>query len=123
MSWFHIGLIHLLYNYHYDNFRELINSLNEENYDYHNPSVISKDDCEFVDGFHGVDVFFNRILKNMHDNNSSISKYIKTDNVNNSINSYQGNTLTINSENIFKNQEVDFLKLGCKKLQKQQVSQ
>ena len=76
-----------------------------------------------MDGFHGVDVFFNRILKNMHDNNSSISKYIKTDNVNNSINSYQGNTLTINSENIFKNQEVDFLKLGCKKLQKQQVSQ
>jgi hypothetical protein len=113
-------------NYQYgfvDKFRELINSLNEENYDYHNPSVISKDDCEFVDGFHGGDVFFNRILKNMHDNNSSISKYIKTDNVNNSINSYQGNTLTINSENIFKNQEVDFLKLGCKKLQKQQVLQ
>jgi len=98
-----------------DRFRKLVKSLNVENYDYHNLSVITQNDCECVDGFHGGDVVYSRILKNMYDNNSSISKYIEIDNINNSVNLYQGNVLTVNSGNIFKNQEVDFLKLGCKK--------
>jgi len=98
-----------------DRFRELVKSINVENYDYHNLSVITRNDCECVDGFHGGDVVYSRILKDIYENNSSISKYIDIANVNNSINLYKGNALVVNSDNIFKNQEVDFLKLGCMK--------
>lgn len=105
-----------------DTFRELIKSLNVENYDYHNLPVVTQNDCEYIDGFHGGDVIYSRILKDMYDNNSSISKYIEISNVNNSINLYQGNTLTVNSGNIFKNKEVDFLRLGCKKLKNKLIS-
>ena len=41
-----------------DTFRDLINSLNVENYDYHDSSMITKNDCEYVDGFHGGDVVY-----------------------------------------------------------------
>ncbi|RLA74278.1 MAG: hypothetical protein DRG11_05305 [Epsilonproteobacteria bacterium] len=96
-----------------DRFRELVKSLDMENYDYHNLSVITQNDCECVDGFHGGDVVYSRIIKDIYDKNSSISKYIDIANVNNSINLYQGNALIVNSNNIFRNQEVDFLQLGC----------
>jgi hypothetical protein len=96
-----------------DRFRELVKFLNMENYDYHNLSVITQNDCEYVDGFHGGDVVYSRILKDIYDNNSSISKYIDIVNINNSINLYKGNVLTVNSDDIFSHQEVDFLKLGC----------
>jgi hypothetical protein len=96
-----------------DRFRELVKSLDMENYDYHNLSVITQNDCECVDGFHGGDVVYSRIIKDIYDKNSSISKYIDIANVNNSINLYQGNALIVNSDNIFRNQEVDFLQLGC----------
>ena len=105
------------YQYGYvDTFRDLINSLNVEHYDYHNPSVITKNDCEFIDGFHGGDVVNSRILKDMYDNDSSISKYIAIGNVNDRINLFRGNSLIVNDGDIFKNQEVDFLRLGCEKI-------
>ena len=98
-----------------DRFRELVKSLNIENYDYHDLSVITQNDCECVDGYHGGDVVYSRILKDMYDDNSSISKYLNIDNINNSINLYQGNALVVSSNNMFRNQEVDFLKLDCVK--------
>lgn len=102
------------YQYTYiDKFRELVKSLDVENYDYHNLAVITQNDCECLDGFHGGDVIYSRILKDMFDKNSSLSKYIDITSVNNSINLYQGNALVVNSDNIFKNREVDFLQLGC----------
>jgi len=94
-------------------FRELVKSLNSENYDYHNLSILTQNDCECVDGFHGGDVVYSRILKDIYDKNSSISKYIDIVNINKNINLYQGNALIVNSDNIFSNIEVDFLRLGC----------
>jgi hypothetical protein len=99
-------------------FRKLVKSLDIENYDYHNLSVLTQNDCECVDGFHGGDVVYSRILKDIYDNNSSISKYIDIDHVNINIRIYQGNALIINSDNKFRKQEVDFLKLGCVKHKK-----
>ena len=72
------------YNY-VSEFRKLVKGTDIENYDFHDMRDYYKDSCEFVDGFHGGDVAYQRILKKMYDQNSSLSKYLNIELINKSI--------------------------------------
>lgn len=103
------------YNY-VSEFRKLVKSTDIENYDFHDMRDYYKDSCEFVDGFHGGDVAYQRILKKMYDQNSSLSKYLNIELINKSISENAGKTLTIFDKTKYKiYKERDFLELGCVK--------
>ena len=89
--------------------------LDVESHDYHDSSKLHIDNCEYIDGFHGGDVIYQRILKNMHDNKSIISKYLKIKGIEKNISNFQGRTLTILDGDKFISKETDYLKLGCNK--------
>ena len=104
------------YNYTYiHQFQKFISEQNIENYNYHKLSLLTKDDCECIDGFHGGDVVYNRILKNMYDRNSSISPFLNIQSIEENIKKFRGKTLTLFRKNRFQLTETDFLKLGCEK--------
>lgn len=103
------------YNY-VSEFRKLVKETDIENYDFHDMRGYYKDSCEFVDGFHGGDVAYQRILKKMYDQNSSLSKYLNIELINKSISENAGKTLTIFDKTKYKiYKERDFLELGCVK--------
>ena len=104
------------YQYSYINkIDDLLNSLNIEKYNYHDPSLLTQNDCEFLDGNHGGDIFYKRILKDIYAKNSSLKNYINIRKINNDIDKFKGNTLTIDNKNYYFKKEVDFLKIGCQK--------
>lgn len=105
------------YSYNYiDKFRTYISNFTKvEHYDYHILSTITENDCECLDGVHGGEVVYSRILKDMYNKNSLIAKYINISSINKNIDEYKGDTLIITNNNLFKKHEIDFLKLGCKK--------
>ena len=103
------------YNY-VSEFRKLVKETNIENYDFHDMRDYYKDSCEFVDGFHGGDVAYQRILKKMYYQNSSLSKYLNIELINKSMSENIGKTLTIFDKTKYKiYKERDFLELGCVK--------
>ena len=103
------------YNY-VSEFRKLVKDTDIENYDFHDMRDYYKDSCEFVDGFHGGDVTYQRILKKMYDQNSSLSKYLNIDLIRKSIDDNKGKTLTIFDKSKYKvYKENDYLELGCVK--------
>lgn len=103
------------YNY-VSEFRKLVKDTDIENYDFYDMRDYYKDSCEFVDGFHGGDVTYQRILKKMYDQNSSLSKYLNIDLIRKSIDDNKGKTLTIFDKSKYKvYKENDYLELGCVK--------
>lgn len=97
-------------------FREQIKNSNIENYDFHDMRNYYENSCEFVDGFHGGDVSYQRILKKIYDKNSDLSKYLNIELIEKSINENKGKTLTIFDKSKYKKlQENDYLELECKK--------
>lgn len=95
-------------------FRNLIKNSKIENYDFHDMRDYYKNSCEFVDGFHGGDVTYQRILKKMYDENSILSKYLTIESIKKSIDENVGKTLTIFDKNKYKkHKEHDYLELGC----------
>jgi len=105
------------YNYFFINkLEKYLKKLNIELYFHHNISKISSDDCEFIDGFHGGDILYQRILENLYINNSIMKDKININHINKNINNYRGHVLTIENNSMFnKLQEIDFLNLSCKK--------
>lgn len=99
-----------------DDFRNYIKTLPIENYDFHNLSIITEDDCECVDGFHGGDVVYQRMLKYMDSKNSLLSKYLNMTQLNTNIINFKGCALTATPKNKILLREVDFLDLGCEKV-------
>ena len=58
------------------------NKYNHELWDFTDPKKINSDDTEFIDGFHGGDLTYLKIIKYMADNNSLIKDYININNIN-----------------------------------------
>lgn len=104
------------YEYSYINkINHLLIGLKVEKYNYHDPSLLTTNDCEFLDGNHGGDILYKRILKDIHAKKSSLTNYINIKKINNDIDKFKGNTLTIDNKNYYLKKEVDFLKIGCQK--------
>lgn len=74
--------------------------------------------CEYIDGFHGGDVTYLRILKKIYDSSEfgDFNEFVNIDLVTQAILKYSGKALGLGSDDTrFLQKEVDFLHLGCKK--------
>ena len=105
------------HSYRYvDSLRSRLAAL-EHYHDYHDPTVLNATDCEFIDGFHGGDVVFQRILLDMADTDPLLGRLVDTSRLSESIRLHGGRALVprhpVETSPAFN--EVDFLDLGCEK--------
>lgn len=102
------------------NYKYIIDMKNElhengiEFYDYTAASIIDSGDCEFIDGFHGGEVTYMRILNDLAQKYPPLNIFVDQRLLNKSINKHKGEAF-IPDENITSNIEIDFLGLGCNK--------
>lgn len=82
--------------------------------DFSNPMEIKSHDCEFIDGFHGGEITYIRILEDLGHKFPSLNKLLNQDFLRESIKLYSGRAFIPDNE-ITQQQEVDFLELGCTK--------
>ena len=82
-------------------------------FNYHNPAVLKDDDCEFLDGFHGGDVFYARILADMAQKSEILQPYVNIPYLTELIHTHKGRVFSKDSISDLKEQ--DFLNLGCGK--------
>lgn len=83
-------------------------------YDYHDPSVIDSGPCEFLDSWHGGEITYLRILKDIAKTEPSLAKFLDLQNINHLIDSNKGQAEIMRSGYPIKN-EIDYLKIGCLK--------
>jgi len=83
-------------------------------YDFTNARLLGSDDCEFIDGFHGGDLIYARILKYIYNDDSSIREYINISYIERVISNYKGIAF-IPDARVTSLPEIDFLRLGCNK--------
>jgi len=101
---------------HYKYINELKNwfEKSEINFiDYTDATKISSPDCEFIDGFHGGDVTYARILRDIGKRYPLLQRHISKT-IDKDITDNKGHTF-MKDPGITNNPEVDFLNLGCKK--------
>ena len=88
---------------------------NNINYhDYTDATIIDSNDCEFIDGFHGGEVTFLRILSDLAWKVRSFDGFVEQRLLRESISKYKGKAF-IPDDEISSNTEIDFLGLGCNK--------
>jgi hypothetical protein len=97
--------------------RNYLRTLPLEFYDFHDVSAVSNLDCEFFDGFHCGDVLYQKILlamvkKNPH---SALKKYLNIPLLEEKSTEFSGHVVTKYHPSMYYRDEVDFLRLGCKK--------
>jgi hypothetical protein len=77
-------------------------------------NIPNNTDCEFVDGFHGGDVTYARIISVLADRDAIVKRYVDRNYLNQFIDKNGGLASGI-TQLMFKIDEVDFLKIGCQK--------
>lgn len=82
--------------------------------DFSNPRLLGADDCEFVDGFHGGEVVYARMLRQMADRWPMLLAYVNMERLDAIIRDWKGHALTPDSR-LTSRAEIDFLGLGCLK--------
>ncbi|WP_303193085.1 hypothetical protein [uncultured Desulfovibrio sp.] len=82
--------------------------------DFTNPRTFAATDCEFVDGFHGGEVVYARILRDMADRWSSLLAYVDMDKINAVIRDWRGHAL-VPDPRLTDRPEVDFMRSDCPK--------
>jgi hypothetical protein len=83
-----------------------------EVFDYTDPVKFDSNECEFIDGFHGGDVTYARMLADMAKHNPEI-KFILATNISATIARYEGRARISNQYR--QKPEIDFLELGCER--------
>lgn len=78
------------------------------------PAVLGASDCEFVDGFHGGDVLYARILRQMADSWPRLLPYVNMERLDTIIRADQGHAFSPDPR-LTERPEIDFLGLGCPK--------
>lgn len=76
----------------YKNLHPSFNKYGFELWDFTDPKIINSNDSEFIDGFHGGELTYLKMIKFMTENNSLISDFVNHNNL---------TLLTINSKNNF----------------------
>ncbi|MDR0466370.1 MAG: hypothetical protein LBH94_03325 [Deltaproteobacteria bacterium] len=82
--------------------------------DYANPRILKSSDCEFVDGFHGGDVTYARILRALADKYPSLLRHVDILKLDEDIHSYEGFAM-VPDERVTRLPEVDFMHFRCRK--------
>lgn len=82
--------------------------------DFTNPRLLGADDCEFVDGFHGGEVAYARVLRSMADRWPALLAYVNMEKLDAVIRDWRGHAL-VPDDRLTSRPETDFLGLGCQK--------
>ena len=82
--------------------------------DLSNPRSLGANDCEFIDGFHGGEITYLRVLRSLCDQWSALLAYVQIDKVNSAIAQWKGHVLVPDSR-VTSLWETDFMHFGCKK--------
>ncbi|ANV97315.1 hypothetical protein BBW65_07690 [Helicobacter enhydrae] len=82
-------------------------------YNYFDPTPLSRNNCEFLDGFHGGDVFYARMFYDMAQKHTLLKSYSNLSYLSDIITTHKGRVFSKDSISFFP--EKDFLRLGCKK--------
>lgn len=81
--------------------------------DFHHPNLLAATDCEFIDGIHGGDLVYAKILKYLAKQNETLGSYLDHTYLDGVINHYHDIAMIPEGENDLV--EIDFLHLGCDK--------
>lgn len=84
--------------------------------DFTNPRRFGASDCEFVDGFHGGDVVYARILRDMADRYAALLAYVDIQKLNDDIRDWAGHAMMPDAR-VTTLPEVDFMQFQCDKKQ------
>jgi len=82
--------------------------------DYSNPQMLKATDCEFVDGFHGGDVTYARILRALADRYPSLVQHVDILKLDEDIHYYNGFAMAPD-DRVSTLPEVDFMNFQCRK--------
>jgi len=83
-------------------------------YDYTNDVFLGSNDCEFIDGFHGGEVTYMRILSDLLHKEPSLTGFVSLKHIRSSIGKYKGRAF-VPDMHVTNSDEVDFLGIGCEK--------
>jgi hypothetical protein len=110
-------MIKMTDNYAYINeLRLKLLEVNERYYDFYDPRNFGSSDCEFIDGVHGGEITYLRILQEIgQDLASGLSPYLNLDKIVTCIDQYRGKAMVPPPFYKQPYTEGDFLDLGCKK--------
>ncbi|MBQ7606749.1 MAG: hypothetical protein IJU76_02045 [Desulfovibrionaceae bacterium] len=86
--------------------------------DMSNPRTLGSNDCEFVDGFHGGEICYLRIIRNLCDQWSPLLGYVHVEAVTRAISLWKGH-VAVHDPRVTSLWEQDFNDLGCRKHQKE----
>lgn len=96
-----------------EDLRKKLNKAGILYYDFHDPKFLSINDCEFLDGTHGGEVLYARILEWMADHEPQLKHHLRNEYVH-AVGKYYRNLAMIPNE-ITSSPEIDFLGIGCGK--------
>ena len=82
--------------------------------DFTDPRRFGSNDCEFVDGFHGGDVTYARILRDMADHYPALLPYVNIDALDGDIRGWKGYAMSPDKR-VTDLPEVDFMNFQCPK--------
>lgn len=83
-------------------------------HDYTDPATISSKDCEFVDGFHGGEITYVRLLHMMAQNEAKLKAHVHHDKMLSTTSKWSGFAMVANRR-VTNDPETDFLRFGCAK--------
>ncbi|MBO4301494.1 MAG: hypothetical protein J5861_07830 [Desulfovibrio sp.] len=94
--------------------REALQARGIEVADFTDPRRFASSDCEFFDGFHGGEVTYARLLRDMADRWPALLTYVDMEALNNTIRNWKGHAL-VYDERLTTLYETDFMNFGCPK--------
>ncbi len=83
-------------------------------YDFHDPAVLKTSDCEFLDGTHGGEVLYARIIKHLAKHEPDLAPYVDNQYVHRVTDMF-GNLARVPKPELGLEPEIDFLQMGCDK--------
>lgn len=84
-------------------------------FDFHDGVAGGDDDCEYIDGFHGGEVTYVRMLREMAKSDPALAAVADTAAIDAAIAAHKGHALAILERDAYTARETDFLDLGCAK--------
>jgi hypothetical protein len=102
---------------HYNYMKDLKNKLRLRGvkyYDLQNSLIYHSNSCEFIDGFHGGEITYQRILLEIAKQDKNLSNILKIDEIKKNIKKYTG-LAQPSIQELTRSKELDFLSIGCKK--------
>lgn len=101
---------------HLFNLRQELAQRGIEAMDFSDPRSFAASDCEFVDGFHGGEVAYARILRHMADHWPKLLAYVNMDRLEAVIRDWKNHAMVPDAR-LTARPEIDFMDFGCPKRQ------